>query len=75
MALKGTPAQVARMLEVLTHWTTNGVKAVYGGQHEQSEALHPANPARVGSRRCRGFHADAEGYKVDPVTRRRVAGR
>lgn len=75
MALKGTPAQVARMLEVLTHWTTDGVKAVYGGRYEQAEALHPASSARAGGRRCRGFHADAEGYKVDPVTRRRVVGR
>ena len=78
MALKGTPAQVARMIETLAaaHWTTGQLKQAFGGvTRAQVNAVFPASPARAGSRRCRGFHADAEGYKVDPVTRRRVAGR
>ena len=78
MALKGTPAQVARMIETLAaaRWTTGQLKQAFGGvTHAQTNAVFPASVAHAGSVVRRGFHADGEGYKVDPVTRRRVAGR
>ena len=78
MALKGTPAQVARMIETLAaaHWTTGQLKQAFGGvTRAQANAVFPASVARAGSVVRRGFYADGEGYKVDPVTRRRMAGR
>ena len=75
MALKGTPAQLSRMLETLasTRWTNDQLKQTFGDDsHAQAPALRPANPARPAACVRRGFHADAEGYKVDPVSHSRL---
>lgn len=74
MAIKGTPAQVARIIDTLAnHWTNDQVREVYGGiTHVEAHAARDESifPSTTANRR--GFHADSQGYKVTPAPRHAV---
>lgn len=74
MAIKGTPAQLLRMIDALANnWTTEQVKQAFGGKsHVETHALRDENVLRAGTVSRRGFHADAQGYKVNPILAHRM---
>ena len=70
MAIKGTTAQVARIIDTLAnHWTDEQIREVYGGisHAARDESIFHGTTAN-----CRGFHADSQGYKVAPAPRHAV---
>lgn len=51
------------------------VKMFGAENHEEITSVRPSRPVRCGSVSHVGFHADAEGRKVNPPLAGRVAGR